>query len=260
MNPLIALYLEELSSHTARSRRLVAFWLTALERFSGQNGGLSALNPVRLEKFRQELTWTPGPRGQLYAPNTVYQAIRMVRAFLAWAATHGHLPSNPAQDMILPRPPVRPPPLLSAAELEAVLDSVSPTSPRGLRDRAMLETLAGTGMPVAYVPQLELGHLDNERQVLRWLGRDRESALSERLADVLERYLTFARPCFCYRDDQPLLFLNQEGQALLEVALGLVVRRAGERAGLPAGRVTGRILALSGQALADDFARRRLAW
>lgn len=147
---LVTTYLEQSSGYTSRTLRLMQFWVHRLLGFAEDQGGLERLEATHLEAFRQELTWTPGPRGQLYAPHTVYQGMRMVRSFLRWAAEQGYLPVDPTRNLVLPRPPIRQLDLLSPAELEAVLEAVPPTGPIRLRDRAILETLVGTSLQLVH--------------------------------------------------------------------------------------------------------------
>src|ERR1019366_8625624 len=91
------------------------------------------------------LLWQRGKKA-LYLPTTVDQALRAVRAFFRWAVKNDRLFFDPTRHLVLRRAPRAQPPALTVEEVERVLDAPDPDSRSGLRDRAVLETLYGTGL------------------------------------------------------------------------------------------------------------------
>ena len=88
-------------------------WLQRFAAFAVQH---SIEAPARVTAktvagFQNELWWLTDARGRLYSPNSRYQSLQMVRAFLGWAAGQGHLARNPAAKASCCAAPSHHPPL-----------------------------------------------------------------------------------------------------------------------------------------------------
>ena len=94
-------------------------------------------NAKILKDFEVHLQWVAGRQG-LYAANTVYQALRMIRAFYRWAAARGLAAKDPTRDWILARPRSVPAKLLSQLELLQLFNLPDPTKWSGQRDALLL--------------------------------------------------------------------------------------------------------------------------
>lgn len=106
----------------------------------------------------------------------------------------------------------------------------------GLRDRAVLETLYGTGVRRGECAALDLQDLDLARRVLLVRkaknGEPREQPLGDHLAAVLVRYLEECRPELGPRPGEQALFLNRHGRRLDFETYSNLVHRNTRRAGL----------------------------
>lgn len=122
--------------------------------------------------YELELLWQPGPRGRLYAANTVDQALRTVPTFLRWAHGQGLLPRHPSGHLVLGRPVQQPTSrVLTPEEVERLLGQPELTSRLGLRDRCILELVYVTGMSSQELCGLDLADLSlAERLVLARQG------------------------------------------------------------------------------------------
>lgn len=90
-----------------------------------------------------------------------------VRAFFKWAVRNDHVGSNPASDLELPKVEKRlPKAALSVEEAERVLAVPDLSTATGVRDRAMLEVLYGTGIRRGELARLNVRDLDVERRTL----------------------------------------------------------------------------------------------
>ncbi len=191
--------------------------------------------------YELELLWQPGPRGRLYAANTVDQALRMVRAFLRWAHGQGLLPRDPSEQLVLGRPVQPSSRILTPEEVERVLGQPDLTGPLGLRDRCILELVYVTGMSSLEICGLDLADLSlGERLVLaRQAGGlpSRPYGLTTRLQELLGLYCWKSRPELAPSPAQPALFVNRRGGRLCDHRVLAVTREWGERAGLP-GKLT----------------------
>ena len=148
-----------------------------------------------------------------------------VSSFFSWLAREGLALYNPASDLDLPRKELRlPRSVLSAAEVETVMNVPDVSRPLGIRDRAILEVLYSTGIRRAELCRLNRADLDVDRGVVRIEQgkghRDRYAPIGERALKWIEKYLVEARPALCPSLNEPALFLNTLGQRISPNRLG----------------------------------------
>jgi integrase/recombinase XerD len=171
--------------------------------------------------------------------STQRQRLVAIQRFFAWCVRTRQLAATPAADLDLPRPLRALPDPLTVDEVERVLAVPDPRSAIGVRDRAMLELLYGTGIRRLELCQLGVDDVDVDRAVLRIVrgkgGKDRVVPLPARTAAWLCRYAAESRPML--RDpmvpDAPrALFLSAFGAPLRAAELNHQVRRCLRAAGI----------------------------
>ena len=99
---------------------------------------------------------------------------------------------------------------LSAAEAERLIDAAAGTTPRALRDRALVELLYGAGLRVSEAVGLDRAGVDLDDRLVRVIGKgdkERIVPIGRHSAEALRRYLSRGRP-FLDRRTRPELFLN----------------------------------------------------
>jgi integrase/recombinase XerD len=186
-----------------------------------------------LERYLAEL------RAEGLAASTIARRLAATRAFFRHRVLIGAASENPAADVPLPRRARRLPRTLSPGEAERLIEAASGTTPRDLRDRALVELLYGAGLRVSEAVGLERGGVDLEERLVRSIGKggkERIVPLGRDAADALRRYLSRGRP-FLDRRHVPELFLNAQGGALTRAGAFLILRKLAEKAGLEPGRV-----------------------
>lgn len=110
------------------------------------------------------------------------------------------------------------PTVLSLPEIMRLLDTPRPDTPDGLRDRAMLEAMYGSGLRVSELVQLQTREVDLRTLLVRPFGKgakEREVPLSEASALALRVYLHSARPRLMHgKLETPFLFVTRRGTAM----------------------------------------------
>jgi integrase/recombinase XerD len=147
------------------------------------------------------------------------------------------IPSNPAARLTSPKVKKNAPKTLSRVELERLLAAPGQqTSPKALRDRALLELLSSTGMRVTEVVTLRLEDVDWEQGVVICRGKgDRHRRIPLGAGSgPLRDYLDQARPNLARENSPPLLFLNHRGHRLTRQGVWLILKEAAEAAGISA--------------------------
>jgi integrase/recombinase XerD len=217
------------------------------------------LAPRTVEAYRRDLSdfsrWLGGPPGaatteqlesyvaQLradgLAATTIARRVAALRSFFRHQMLLGVRAENPAADLELPRRRRALPKTLSPGEAERLIDAAAGTTPRSMRDRALVELLYGAGLRVSEAVGLERAGVDLENRVVRAVGKgskERIVPIGRQAVDALRRYLAHGRP-FLDKRHRPELFLNAKGGALTRGGAFLILRKLAEQAGLEPERV-----------------------
>jgi site-specific recombinase XerD len=183
--------------------------------------------------------WLSDLRARGQAPSSVARRAAAARTFYRHLVALGRRTDNPAAEVDLPRRRTRLPRALSPGEVERLIEAANGTTPRSLRDRALVELLYGAGLRVSEAVGLERGGVDLESRAVRCIGKgdkERVVPLGSQAVEALRRYLSRGRP-YLDRRHRPELFLNAQGGALTRAGAFLILRRLAERASLDPERV-----------------------
>ena len=119
-----------------------------------------------------------------------------LRSMLRWALVHDFIATDPSVDLVVPKLD-KPLPKVFSADDAAALCSLPPDdTPVGLRDRAILELLYGSGLRVAELCALDIDDLDLSGGSLIVMGKgrkERKLPMTEPARRAIERYLRDAR-------------------------------------------------------------------
>ena len=186
-----------------------------------------------LERYTAEL------RAAGLAASTLARRTAAARTFFRHLQLVGVREDNPAAEVTLPRRTRRLPRTLSPGEVERLIEAAAGTSPRALRNRALVELLYGAGLRVSEATGLAKGGVDLDERAVRVLGkggRERVVPVGREAVEALRRYLARGRP-FLDRRHRPELFLNAKGGPLTRSGAFLILRELAAAAGLEPGRV-----------------------
>jgi integrase/recombinase XerD len=184
------------------------------------------------------------------APATVKRMVVSVRALHRFLVAEGDGEADPSADVAVPRVPRGVPKALSEEEVERLIGAVTADDPPGLRDRAILEVLYGTGLRISELVGLSLADVDLVEAVLRAYGKggkERVVPIGRCAHDALRAWLgpdgrpRMAPERWARRGDAEALFLNARGGRMSRQGAWGIVRGYGSQAGL-AGRLTPHVL------------------
>ena len=184
-------------------------------------------------------SWLADLRARGLAPSSIARKASAARTFYRHLVLLGQRPDNPAADVPLPRRRTKLPRSLTPSEVERLIAAANVATPRGLRDRALVELLYGAGLRVSEAVGLERGAVDLENRVVRCIGKgdkERLVPLGREAVEAVRRYDGRGRP-YLDKRHRPELFLNAQGGALTRAGAFLVLRRLAAKAGLEPERV-----------------------
>jgi integrase/recombinase XerD len=178
-------------------------------------------------------------RARGLAPATLARRVAAARTFFRHQQLLGARDDNPAASLELPRRTRKLPRTLSPREVERLIEAAAGTTPRCLRDGALVELLYGAGLRVSEAVGLERAAVDLDRRLVRVTGKgnkERIVPIGRAAVEAMRRYLARGRP-FLDRRHRPELFLNARGGPLTRAGAFLILRKLADRAGLEPERV-----------------------
>jgi len=234
-------FLEDLQARnyalsTIRTNRLVLSLLFAYLR-AHRIRDLRAVDEAHLMAFARHLPSHETKFRAPMAPATQALYLGIVRGFFAWLDARNLILRDPATELELPKAKRLPRGVLSEAQARRLMSAPNPWTPWGLRDRAILETLYGTGVRLRECLSLRLSDLDfAERTLLVRNGKgrkDRVVPVPGRAAAAIDAYLRDGRPRLL-RDPRVVeLFVSFRGKPLSQTALGIALRGYGRAVKIP---------------------------
>ena len=235
VTPLIDAYLTHLTVErrlAANSLESYARDLNQLARFAAGHGRpVEALERQDLERFVRELM----AAGR--SPRSVAREVACVRGFYRFLVVDGRLTSSPATDVRPPRAWQVLPTYLSVDEVDALIAQPDVSTPRGLRDRALIELLYATGLRVSELVGLRPADLNLEASFLTCTGKGDKQRLvpiGDEAARWMGRYLREGRKTLLGRRTSPRVFVNARGggAGLTRVGFWKILKAYARQAGL----------------------------
>ena len=205
--------------------------LAQLAAFAEKQGrGVVELDRRDLEAFVRSMM-TSG-----LSPRSVARAVACVRGFYKFVAVEQKLERNPADDLRSPRAWPSLPKFLSLEEVDKLLAQPDVGTPRGLRDKALIEILYATGLRVSELISLRAGDLNLDEGYLTCIGKgdkQRMVPMGQDAAGWVARYIREGRPTLLRKRHSPWLFVNaRDGGALSRIGFWKVLKEYGLKAGL----------------------------
>lgn len=191
-------FFEFFTSKLRRSRNTQLAYLRAWQKFDAFAAAhgvhdLESVKPVLVAAFLADLE-----RGG-YAPSTVKQHLAAIRKAYDWLVEGGLLEQNPAKSIEGPKivRRVGTTPVLADDEVLDLLESIDPSTLRGLRDRALIATMLFTFARVSAVigARLEDYYQEKKRWKLRLGekgGNDHVVTLHHKAEEYVDAYLDAA--------------------------------------------------------------------
>ena len=158
-----------------------------------------------------------------------------LKIFFRWLLARKRIPSDPAELLILPRIEGFLPETLNELQIQQLLESFAPGTPRGGRDRAMLELLYASGLRVSELVNARLENLDLELGVIRVTGKGNKTRLvpvGRSACTAIRSYLETERPAQVRPRTGSEIFLSARGTKLTTVRVWQIVKEVAKTAGL----------------------------
>ncbi len=205
-----------------------------LRRYAGflAARGVSSWSGVTRGHLQEHLAWLVS-RG--ISARSQARALSAIRGLHKLLCSERLAPSDPADEIAAPRTGRRLPELLSAEEVERLLQAPDPRTPAGARDRAMLEILYATGLRVSELVSVELNDLNLETRMLLARGKGRKERIvpvGAPAADAVASYLGSARDRLLRGRRSRDLFVTPRGRRMTRQGFSKLLDRYARAAGI----------------------------
>jgi site-specific recombinase XerD len=172
---------------------------------------------------------------EAYVRASIARRVFELRAFGDYLVRHHAWDHNLFRRIYAPRVPRKLPRYLTIEEIRRLLSVPDTTTPKGLRDRAILEVLYASGVRVSELVALSLRDVDLGTGELRVIGKgdkERLSLLGRPAVTALKAYLDRGRPEQLGQPPSEAVFLNRFGGRLSSRSVDTIVRKAGIAGGI----------------------------
>jgi len=170
------------------------------------------------------------------APTSISRKLVAVKMFFRYLAQERIIREDISALVESPRAAKPLPNVLSVAEVELLLNTPDPTTPLGLRDRAILEMFYATGARATEVAEMRVNDVNFEygyALVRGKGGKERIVPVGRAAIETLRNYLATVRGSLLGKKESDRLFLSRTGRPLDRASLFNIVRKQALIAGIP---------------------------
>jgi integrase/recombinase XerD len=226
---LEALQVKGYSEYTVRNRLVHIRFFIEWVQAHGLTEPIEVTRPV-LERYQRHLFYYRKKNGEALSFRSQHSRLVPLRVWFKWMTRQNLILHNPASEIDLPRVGrTLPKNILSIEEVGQVMIQPDITGVTGLRDRALLEVLYGTGLRRLEIINLKLFDLHCDRglvMVRQGKGKkDRYVPIGERGMAWLQKYIREARPQIALDPDDLTVFLTAQGEPFSRDHLTWTIRQ-----------------------------------
>jgi integrase/recombinase XerC len=238
MEQLLTQFLEHLRYERNLSEHTLRNYQSDLEQFHDY---LAPVHPVSGKRTEPELAaidhitvreWLATLHAAQKQKSSIARKLAALRTFFQFLVREGMLEMNPAKLVSTPRLEKKLPKHLSIEEAIKFVETPNPDTVLGKRDRAILELMYATGVRVAELTKLNVGHLDYRNRLIRVTGKRRK----ERIVPFGEPALAAVKTYLEIREglleaapiserEPEALFLNYQGTRITTRSVGRMVEK-----------------------------------
>ncbi len=169
-------------------------------------------------------------------PRSVARIISGIKSFYKYMRLEGFTDHNPTQLLDSPQLGRHLPEVLTLDEIDRMEACIDMSTPEGIRNRAIIETMYGCGLRVSELVglQMSLVYAEEEFIVVRGKGdKQRLVPISQVALQLIEHYVRQVRQTLVVRRGcEDILFLNRRGGQLSRQMVFIVIKGLCEMAGI----------------------------
>ena len=187
---------------------------------------ITKTNQKTVKKYLETLT------KQGRASSTVSRTLASLRAFYVFVSQNQKGMKDPTKNLEAPHVEKKLPKILSAREVDRLLEQPSEKEPKGIRDKAMLELLYATGIRVSELISLKIQDVNIQAGFIKCHSEKKERyiPIGNIAKTALKKYITHSRPIMIISEDDDTLFVNCNGSALSRQGFWKIIKQYSKQA------------------------------
>lgn len=158
-----------------------------------------------------------------------------VKSFYRFLQYEEHLEDDPTDLLEMPKLGKHLPEVLSVEEINKIVAAIDLSSNEGQRNRAIIETLYGSGLRVSELITLKLSNISVDEGYMKVEGKGNKQRLvpiSDESLKQIKLWLINRSQLSIVKGHEDFLFLNRRGAQLTRVMIFTIIKRLAEVAGL----------------------------
>lgn len=169
-----------------------------------------------------------------FASSSISRSVASIRAFFQYLYKEGKIRADVSEKLRSPKVEKKLPEILSVEEVDRLLRQPNISTPKGMRDIAMLELLYATGMRVSEIIHLQVTDLNLNLGYVVCHDGDKERVLpiGSISRQALRRYLDQARGVFVKNPEEQALFTNCNGRMMSRQGFWKMLKGYADEAGI----------------------------
>ena len=173
---------------------------------------------------------------KVLSPHTQARRLSGLRSFFDYLIFESYRTNNPTDLIEAPKLGRKLPDVLSLDEIERMLNQIDLGHPQGQRNRAIVETLYGSGIRVSELTNLSLSNLFFEEDMLRVSGKGNKQRLVP-IGSITKKYLEiYIKESRIHlkidQKDQDVVFLNRRGNRLTRQMIFTLIKQLAVKANI----------------------------
>lgn len=164
--------------------------------------------------------------------SSISRCIASIRSFYQFVLKNKKVKADPTQHIQSPKIEKRVPNVLTAKEVELLLDQPKDIDLKGIRDKAMLEFAYATGMKVTEIISLNMEDVNLEEGYVNCKhgNKERNIPLGNMSLKALKEYVEEARDILVKTEGEEALFVNINGSRLTRQGFWKIIKFYKEQA------------------------------
>lgn len=193
--------------------------------------GITEFKDLSLDHLR---SWLANLQSKGISRATIIRRVASIKAFTYWAHESGWLERDIGLQLMAPKPQRSLPKTIKAKDMKVAFSSLESEmadsdDPMGYRDLAIVELLYSSGIRVSELTNLDITHLDFERNTVHVTGkgnRERVVPFGIPAQRAIETWIEKRRELV--RSTEPALFIGRRGKRIDQRAVREIVYRVTE--------------------------------
>lgn len=192
------------------------------DRFTSQTYDIQDITREEIRSFMGALS----KKG--LSKKSIARKLSAVKSFFRYLVRTEKTTANPSRLVRTPKYSKSVPDFLTIEQMADAFEWIETTSPEGIRDRAMVELLYGTGIRVGELVSLDIDNVHFERSTMDVIGKgakQRVVPIGSVAKRCLEAYLSVREQVASSPVDARALFITRRGRRMNALGVQRIVRR-----------------------------------